>query len=313
MSEARAACYAVMTRHARTFSLAAKLLPRGLRHDVAALYAFCRYCDDAIDVVPAREGPAALRHLQGLLESLYAGAPQRELTMAAFQDVIRARAIPIEYPRALLAGMEMDVRGVRYETADELLLYCHRVAGVVGLMMCHVLGVSSQRGLRHAAHLGIGFQLTNIARDVHEDWERGRLYIPQSILREAGAPWLRDRLGQPFPLEARAPLAAAVSRLLALADTFYRSADLGLRFLSWSCALGMRASRLIYSAIGGELARRSYDVLAGRAVVPGRRKALLLSRACLRGFVEAPRYLLRPFRPVSSLSQVRFPDDVMPP
>ena len=88
----------------------------------------------------------------------------------------------------MLDGFAMDAAGTRYETAEELLVYCHRVAGVVGLMMCHALGVADPAARRHADDLGIAMQLTNVARDVAEDWARGRLYVPAEWLPRAPRP-----------------------------------------------------------------------------------------------------------------------------
>ena len=186
--------------------------------------------------------------------------------------------------------------GTRYATQEQLLLYCYRVAGTVGLMMSHVMGVSEQRALRNACHLGIAMQLTNICRDVLEDWERGRLYVPEQLLAEHGLGDLRSLLGAPLPVQARDELARAVQRLLALAEHYYRSGESGLRALPWRCAFAVRAARWIYAEIGRVLARRHFDVFAGRAVVSTPRKLLLLARSLLASSRELPRRLLHPFR-----------------
>ncbi len=116
--------------------------------------------------------------------SCTAGRSQADTTLDAFQQVVFERKIPIEYPSELLAGMAMDAEGVHYETLSDLLRYCYRVAGTVGLMMCHVLGVKDDRALIHAAHLGMAMQLTNVCRDVIEDWERGQAVSAPGAARE---------------------------------------------------------------------------------------------------------------------------------
>jgi phytoene synthase len=185
------------------------------------------------------------------------------------------------------------------------------VAGVVGLMMCHVLRIEDDRALRHAAHLGIALQLTNICRDIAEDWQLGRLYVPESVLSDAGASQLRSELGGPLPHAAQAPLSRAVERLLALADSFYRSADRGLAALPWRGAFAVRTARLVYARIGGRLRARRHDVLAGRVVVPGYEKLAMLARSAGISLWElrARRAHTRHSLPERVLS---FPHDVLP-
>jgi phytoene synthase len=281
------ACRRVIARHSKSFDLASRLFPRVRRNEVAALYAWCRTCDDAIDLAPAASHRAAVETLRAHLQAVYAGAPQADPVQACFQEVVQRRRIPVAYPLALLDGMAMDVENARYETIDELLVYCWRVAGTVGLMMCHVMGVSNERAAPHAAHLGIAMQLTNVCRDVGEDWQRGRVYVPRELLPPALADWLEAQAGTaarpPLPATARDALAAAVRRLLALADRYYASADAGLAWLEPRSALAVRTARLVYAEIGRRIEAQGHDVTGGRAVVPTGRKLQLLGRA-LREF-----------------------------
>lgn len=269
---ATAACHAVMREHAKSFSIAARLLPRAVQDDVVALYAFCRRADDAVDEVPPTAGPAALARLRDELDAVYSGAPQTEAALVAFQRLVVRRRIPRAYPSALLDGMEMDVVGFRYRTRAELRLYCYRVASTVGLMMCHVLGIRDDDALANAAHLGIAMQLTNICRDVAEDADRGRVYLPDEVL---GAT-LGD--GRAPTSDERRRVRLAVRALLDEAEEHYRSADRGLAALPFQASLAVRAARLLYAAIGDELAKNGFDPYRGRAIVPRAKKALLLSR-----------------------------------
>lgn len=272
---------AIIARHSKSFALASKLLPPGAREDAIVLYAYCRRVDDAIDSVAANEQAHALIALRVELASLYAGAPQPDPLLAALQSVIEQRAIPRFCFDDLLLGMEMDVRDTAYTSVAELLLYCYRVAGTVGLMMCHVMGVRDRAALEHAKDLGSAMQLTNIARDVLEDWQRGRLYLPNAMLAVHGASGLRDQLGHAFPESAAPAVSHATADLLALADGYYRSGDAGLRYLSFRCASAVYAARLVYSSIGTVLRRRGCHPLAGRAIVAKHTKLMLAGRALL--------------------------------
>jgi 15-cis-phytoene synthase len=293
-------CFATIALHSRSFALASRLLPAGAREDAAIVYTWCRRADDAVDLAASRaEAAERLAALRAELDDVYAGRPSCDVALAAFGVVARARAIPRWLPAELLAGMEMDVQGARYEALDDLLLYCFRAAGTVGLMMSHVMGVSDPRALRRASHLGIAMQLTNVCRDVAEDWARGRLYLPQSILAAAGLGALRQRLGGELPKDAGPGLARCLRALLVVADRYYRSGDAGLAALSWRSALAVRTARLVYAAIGAALARRGHDPFAGRAVVSGARKLALVARAALAALLELPRRVHHPFTPAA--------------
>ena len=128
----------VIARHGKTFALASRLLPPGLRDDAVVLYAHCRRVDDAIDGVGPERQPCALLRLRAELDEVYGRGTPSDPALGAFQALVRARGIPRQYPEELLAGMAMDVHGTRYSTLEDLLVYAYRVAGVVGPMMCHV-------------------------------------------------------------------------------------------------------------------------------------------------------------------------------
>jgi phytoene synthase len=263
----------------QSFALAGRLLPRRLRDEAAVIYAYCRRADDQIDEVPAHEAAGAVARLRAELDDLVAGVPQADPVLAAFQTVMHRRAISRVHVDDLLDGMAMDaVPGpIVYQSWDDLLLYCYRVAGTVGLMMCHVLGADDAQAARPAAALGMAMQLTNIARDVAEDWARGRLYIPRALLDADGGPALVP--GGPLPTAAAARLARAVPQLLAAARPLYAWGDSGLVHLPTRAAITVRAARLIYSSIGDVIAARGHDVTAGRARVGRWRKLTFALRA----------------------------------
>jgi phytoene synthase len=173
-----AALRAAMAHHSKSFSLASRLLDGPTRDDVTVLYAWCRRADDEVDLAPLDEQSARVERLHAELRAVYAGEPLHTPLLSAFQSLVHRRHIPKEYPLALLAGMRSDVGPVRIETTEELLVYCHRVAGVVGLMLCDVFGLTDRHARARAAHLGIAMQLTNICRDVREDAGRDRRLVP---------------------------------------------------------------------------------------------------------------------------------------
>jgi phytoene synthase len=178
--------------------------------------------------------------------------------------------------------------GTFYPSYATLLSYCFRVAGTVGLMMSHVMGVRDEAALRHAAHLGMAMQLTNICRDIAEDWQRGRLYLPDDLLHAAGARGIRARLGDArLPIDAREPLARVTRELLGRAEGFYRSGDDGVSYLSWRSAIAVRTARLVYADIGRVILARGADPFAPRAVVSKARKWMLAFRALVS--TRAPR------------------------
>jgi phytoene synthase len=297
--------------HSKSFAFASALIPGEARHHVEVLYTWCRRADDAIDLAAPAAQEGALADLHRELDQIYVGTPCADELTTAMQQLIRDFDIPKHYPRELLAGMAMDTRGTDYDSLNTLLLYCYRVAGTVGLMMSHVLGVRRPEALQHAVHLGIAMQLTNICRDVKEDWDRGRLYIPREVLTRHGAGDLPARLGEELAENCRLPLARSVSELLTLADRYYASADAGMRSLPWRAAVAVRAARHIYADIGAVIRRNQCDIFHGRAVVPKRRKYVLGCRAFANSVLDVPFCVANPFIRAPLTTPLRFPDDVL--
>ena len=293
-----------LAEKSKSFALAGRLLPADVLDDMAILYAWCRHVDDAIDLVPPDEREAALARLRAELDDAWSERGTLPL-LTAFGDLARRRRMPREYADELLAGMEMDVRRVRYETLADLALYCHRVAGVVGLMACHVLGIADESALRRAAHLGIAMQLTNVSRDVEEDLADGRVYLPRELVGELTT--------VPAPGTAeRERVASAVRSLLDEADRYYRSADDGLAALDARAALGIRVARRVYSAIGDVLRARGADPFLGRAFVPTWKKLWLVGRSLLSSLAELPRRLGQRRTFTLPNRVIGFPHDVLP-
>lgn len=277
-----AACREMLRGGSRSFFAASLVLPASVREPATGLYAFCRTADDAVDL--GSNGPMVLGELHARLDRIYSGTPGGCAADRAFADVVARFAVPKEFPSALLEGFAWDAEGRRYQNLSQLKSYAVRVAGTVGAMMAMVMGVSDPALLARACELGVAMQLTNIARDVGEDARNGRLYLPLDWLGEAGID-AHEWLARPAPGPA---LAGVIERVLDAAETLYRRSDVALAQLPMTCRPGMRAARLLYAEIGQEVARRRFDSVTQRAVVPWRRKARILADAMI------PRSAARP-------------------
>jgi phytoene synthase len=267
-----AACRAVLRRESRTFFAASLLLPAAVREPASALYAFCRFADDAAD---CGGGAEALAKLRERLARAYEGRPLLMAVDRALADTVARFDIPRALPEALFEGFEWDAAGRRYEDLNELCAYAARVAGTVGAMMAVLMGERSAEGVARACDLGVAMQLSNIARDVGEDARAGRLYLPLRWMREAGIDpdtWMARPEFSPA-------LGSVVRRLLAAADELYRRADVGIAFLPVACRPGIYSARYLYAEIGCEVKRQGFNSVDRRAVVPTGRKARLLARA----------------------------------
>lgn len=289
-----AAAAAVIANKSKSFSFAAQLLPAAFRSDAVVLYAWCRRADDAVDDAPDQAtAAAALGQLHAELDAIYAGEPQHDPQLAAFADVVHRTRMPKAYPAELLAGMAMDLEGTRYTDYAVFLRYCYRAAGVVGLMMCHVMGVTHLAALQAACQLGMAMQITNICRDVDEDWRRGRLYLPAPLLEQYGLGSLPAR-AQLALRDADGPLLAHVIRaLLDDAQGRYQAGLDGLRYLPWRAALAVGVAAAVYADIGSALARQGYNPLLGRAYTSAGRKLWLALRVLARQVIALPLRVLR--------------------
>ncbi|MHA7871053.1 MAG: phytoene/squalene synthase family protein [Hyphococcus sp.] len=257
----------------RSFYAASLLLPKPVRNAAYAIYAFCRYSDDVIDL--GAGDAQAVRDLQRRLDRAYDGDPCPTAVDRAFCRVVREYAIPKTLPAALLEGLAWDAEGRRYETIDALYDYAARVAGSVGAMMSVLMGARSKNAIARAGDLGVAMQLTNIARDVGEDARAGRIYLPISWLEDAGVD-IDGWLAAPVPTAA---VSAVTRRLLTTAEDYYERGLAGVDYLPVRCRAGIVAAADIYADIGRVIAANNYDSVSSRAVVSTRRKLMMLAHA----------------------------------
>src|ERR1700720_4337959 len=174
----------ITRKSASNLALAFVLLPKARRDAMSALYAFCREVDDAADdeSVPVEERRRRLTAWRADVGRVYDGQPPQFPVNLELQQVVREYRLPSEHFEALLQGVEMDLDIRRYETYEQLELYCYRVASVVGLLSIEIFGYQNPACRDYAVYLGKALQLTNILRDVRTDAERGRVYLPLSEL-----------------------------------------------------------------------------------------------------------------------------------
>lgn len=289
-------CQAHLSRGSKSFALAGLLLPASCAQDAAALYAFCRVADDLID--DSAEPHLAHTLLAARLNALVAASQKSAAALAslpyaedrALGRTMRKHALPRAPIDALLEGFLWDAQGRSYSTLEDTLAYGARVAGSVGVCMAWLMGQRAAWVLARAADLGVAMQLTNIARDVGEDAERGRVYLPQDMLAEHG---ITSQQLVAAPNDAAAPSTAQISlavpevvaELLGHADVLYARGRSGISALPWRCRLAIDAAARIYQDIGARILHQKPYRLHHRAVVPLWRKLWLVARAiaCPKG------------------------------
>jgi phytoene synthase len=265
----------------KSFHAASLLLPRGVRSDAGAVYAWCRVADHAVD---RSDDPArSLEEVRAGLERLYTGRARGPVERAFGETVFRKR-IPRELPDAMVEGFEWDVAGRRYGTRAQVFDYCVRVGSTVGAMMTLVMERRDAATLAAACRLGVAMQLTNIARDVGEDARAGRVYLPIDALEEAGLD-VDSWLAAPEPCER---IRGVVRSLLDQADALYGAAWPGIRRLPAHCRPAIRAAALIYARIGRGIRRADCDSVTRRAWTGKAEKGALVARAIFSGGASWP-------------------------
>lgn len=272
-------------------------LPPRRRQAITALYAFCREVDDVVDEGgDAHEAAAQLDEWRAEIERLHAGIPRRPVTQA-LQEARRHFNLPKEQLLEIIDGMEMDLHETRYPDFKALQLYCHRVAGVVGLLAAEIFGYQDRRTRKYAHDLGIAFQLTNIIRDVGEDARRGRIYLPldelarysiaaEDILEACNGPANSAKVSATFKFSDVSAL-PDFPRLMAFqierAERYYDQA------MSQLPASDRKAQRpglvmaAIYRAILDEIKRSGGQTLTRRVSLSAPRKLWLAWRSWIKG------------------------------
>jgi phytoene synthase len=264
MERAYQLCAEVTRSHSKTFYLTSSLLGAEARRAARALYAFCRISDDLAD----EEAENRLAKLEAWRHRSLSEHPHRDdLIPLAWADTRTQYEIPIEYAEQLLEGVAQDLTKTRYANFDELAHYCYGVASTVGLMTMHIIGFSGPEAIPYAIKLGIALQLTNILRDVGEDWQNGRVYLPQD---ELAAFNLSD--GDIAKGEVTENWRAFMRFQIERNRQLYTDSMPGISMLGEQGRFAIAASAELYQGILDLIEANDYDVFTKRAYLSGREK-----------------------------------------
>ncbi|MDT0342824.1 phytoene/squalene synthase family protein [Streptomyces litchfieldiae] len=285
-------CRELNARHGRTYFLATRLLPPGRRPAVHALYGFARWADEIVDAPGGdpggrADGEAALRAaaLDRLSDDLARGLAGKKAVapvVAALADTTRRYAIDHRHFTDFLTSMRSDLTVTEYACYDELRVYMHGSAAVIGLQMLPVLGtvVPPEEAAPYAAELGVAFQLTNFLRDVGDDLDRGRVYLPRDVLAAHGVDHELLRHSRDTG-RTDSRVTAALRAFEALARAAYQRAAPGVLMLDPVARPCVRTAFVLYGGILDAVAADGW-ALHRRAVVPRRRRALVAADGLLR-------------------------------
>ena len=258
LTRAYQACEEITRQHSRTFYLASGLLPAEKRQAVRALYAFCRVSDDIVDRGLTAEALPALNAWRA--RSLSAHPSDEDLVSLAWADTRLKYGIPLRYAEQLLDGVASDLTRCRYQSFDELAEYAYRVASTVGLMSMHIIGFSGAEAVPYAIKLGVALQLTNILRDVGEDFQNRHVYLPQEDLERFGLSEKDIAAGVVTP-RWRKFMRFQIQRIRRI----YAESWPGIGMLAGDGRFAIAAASGLYEAILEDIEKADYDVFGRRA------------------------------------------------
>ncbi len=267
-------CENVARRQAKNFYYSFLLLDADRRRAMCAIYAFMRYCDDLSDAEGVTDRAASIAQWRKDLERALEGSPAENALWPAFIDTVARYKIPHQYFFEMIDGVSSDLEPRAIHTFAELYDYCYHVASVVGLTIIHVFGFDSPKALELAEKCGIAFQLTNILRDVREDAQNGRVYLPEEDLARFGVSGADLNTGVVSP---------ALKKLLTFeaerAREYYRQSAPLVAMIHKESRASLRALIGIYSRLLDRIEGSGYDVLSQRVRVPTGEKIWILLRS----------------------------------
>ncbi|MCX5700024.1 MAG: phytoene/squalene synthase family protein [Candidatus Omnitrophica bacterium] len=267
-----------ITKHfAKTFYLASLLLPPDKKRALHSVYAICRICDESVDNQKTAPSLYYLDEIKTDIESAYSESSLKKPLLLAFRKTIDDYKIPKEYFYELLDGMRMDLTKTKYRDFTELYPYCYKVAGVIGLIMLKIFSCEDKRAEKSAIELGIGMQLTNILRDIKEDFKRGRIYIPESDMKKFNIfeqTIAKEQVNENFK--------AMVQDWIKKTREYYQNTEIGIRLIpSKRCRIVATSMKEMYSRILQEIEKNNYDVFSRRACVSKINKIGIIIRIIL--------------------------------
>ena len=264
----------LMATHGKSFYFASKIFTRKKFEEVCLLYKLCRFIDDCADELPAEESRRALEKMLSDIDNKHKQSAFNQLV-----NKVENFGIKREQLKQLLYGAKFDVERGEIQSWKDFYIYCYRVAGVVGLMMCPLIGVQDPKAHPHAIDLGLGMQMTNICRDLQEDKTNNRYYIPAVALTLKETSFSDD--------ESIHDLKRCVRLMLDRADDYYQSAYHGLSYIPFSSRLVILLAAEIYRHIGLKIRKFNYDVLSERVYLSKTEKMIVAFKTLS--------LLLRPF------------------
>jgi phytoene synthase len=265
-------CRAVARHRAKNFYYAFLLLPQAQRSAMCAIYAFMRYSDDLSDEPGAAREP--LERWRTALNHALAGQYDGHPSLPAFHDTVKRYRIPHEYFHEMIDGVSSDLQPRRVLTFDQLYRYCYQVASVVGLTTIHIFGFDRPEALLLAEKCGVAFQLTNILRDVREDADRGRIYLPQEDLTRFRVNTEDLKAGQQSP-----EFVALMRFEAARARAYYEESQPLLEMVHKKSRSSLWALIEIYSRLLAKIEASNYDVLSRRISLSPLEKSWIVARA----------------------------------
>jgi phytoene synthase len=286
-------CFNLFSDHAKSFHFASRYLEPQQRRSIGALYAFCRLADDFVDEVKLEPNriDVELDVLGEIVTRLKEGETFDHPIFQAFGDTLVNYQIPTQYLFELIEGVRMDVHLKEIQNQQELDLYCFRVASTVGLAMCHIWRAIHPETLQRAADLGLAMQQTNILRDIAEDFEKGRIYIPLETRKK-----FRISLAEFESKQITPNFRSLLKHEIARARANYARAEIGFQDLPPAAAFTVKVASRVYSNILNEIEKMNYQVFKARAVVP-KWKKLWIAFQCRREYQRDIRFKAQ--RPIS--------------
>ncbi|MDD5291826.1 MAG: phytoene/squalene synthase family protein [Candidatus Omnitrophica bacterium] len=269
----------ITRKYSKTFYFTSKFLPRDKRYALYAIYAICRISDDAVDMNTDNHRINALKKIRDDINLAYTDSKVNQKLISAFRETVQTYDIPKNYFDTLIEGMYMDIHKNRYENFNELYVYCYKAGGIVGLMAIKVFGYKNKEAEGYAVDLGIAIQLTNMIRDIKEDFIRNRIYLPQDAMNKFNVS--QEHIAQGTMDDNFIGL---IKSQINQARQYYDNSAKGISTIS------NRVSRLaiclikeMYSAILGSVEKNKYDIFSKRAYVPMYKKIFLTLKVLAKG------------------------------
>lgn len=269
----------ITRRHAKTFYFASRFLDKEKRSSAYSVYAICRISDDAVDGSQESSAKLNLSRIKEKITSAYSDSTLNDPLLLAFRKTITDYQISKEYFDELIDGMNMDLNKNRYNNFDELYTYCYKVASVVGLIMLKIFGYNDSDAEKYAVDLGIAMQLTNILRDIKEDYGRGRIYLPLDEIKQfnvnendIASNLIKDGLVKLLQFQ------------IERARQYYGSSSKGIKMITdKKSRLVVCLMKDIYSAILNVIENNNYDIFNNRAHTTVMNKIRIAFRVLRKG------------------------------